>query len=120
AISMIEDNADIIWAAAGRSGLGVIEAAEENDIYAIGSDADQSHLAPENVITNGMKFVDNTVYLAIEQIIEGEFEAGTHTLGVEEDALGYTETLLPDDVIEDLEDIKTKIESGEIEIPDSL
>ncbi|MFW5994308.1 MAG: BMP family lipoprotein [Bacillota bacterium] len=120
AISMIEDDADIIWAAAGRSGLGVIEAAEENNIYAIGSDADQSHLAPEHVITNGMKFVDNTVYIAVEQILDDEFEAGVHTLGVEEDALGYTETMLPADVIEKLEEIKSDIIDGEIEIPEEL
>jgi len=120
AISMIENDADIIWAAAGRSGLGVIEAAEENNIYAIGSDADQSHLAPEHIITNGMKFVDNTVYLAVEQILNNEFEAGVHTLGVAEDALGYTETMLPADVIERLEEIKTDIIAGEIEIPGEL
>ncbi|MFW6071785.1 MAG: BMP family lipoprotein, partial [Candidatus Bipolaricaulota bacterium] len=66
--SMIENDVDVIWGAAGRSGLGVINAAKENDVYAIGADSDQGYFAPEHVLTNGIKFVDNTVFLAIEQV----------------------------------------------------
>ena len=120
AISMIENDVDIIWAAAGRSGLGAIEAAQENNVYAIGSDSDQGHLAPDHILTNGMKFVDNTVFLAVEQVLDGTFEPGVQVIGIEEGALGYTESLLPADIIERLEEIKASIIAGEIEIPDSL
>ncbi len=120
ATAMIEDGADIVWQAAGRSGLGVIEAAEEHGVYAIGSDDDQSHLAPDHVITNGKKFVDNTVYLAVEQVLEDDFRPGVHVLGVEEGGLGYSETMLPDDVIERLDEIEEKIAADEIEIPETL
>ncbi len=120
AISMIENDVDIIWAAAGRSGLGAIEAAQENNVYAIGSDSDQGHLAPDHILTNGMKFVDNTVFLAVEQVLDGIFEPGIQVIGIEEGALGYTESLLPADIIERLEEIKASIIAGEIEIPDSL
>ncbi len=120
ATAMIEDGADIIWQAAGRSGLGVIEAAEEHGVYAIGSDDDQSHLAPDHILTNGKKFVDNTVLLAVEGVLEDDFSAGVHVLGVEEGGLGYTETMLPDDVIDRLEELEEKIAADEIEIPETL
>ncbi|MFW6006533.1 MAG: BMP family lipoprotein [Bacillota bacterium] len=116
ALSLIEEDADIIWQAAGRSGLGVIKAAKEEDCYAIGADSDQAHEAPENVLTNGMKFVDNTVFIAVEQVINNEFEAGIHNLGIAEEGLGYTESLLTEDIVEELETVKEKIINGEITI----
>ncbi|MGM0420942.1 MAG: BMP family lipoprotein [Bacillota bacterium] len=120
AVSMIEDDIDVIWGAAGRSGLGVLRAAEENDIYGIGADSDQSHVAPDHVLTNGMKFVDQTVYLAIQQQLEDELSPGVNVLGVEEGALGFTENLLPDDVVEELKQISAWIAADEIEIPDTI
>lgn len=119
-VSMIENGVDVVWGAAGRSGLGVINAAKENDIYAIGADSDQGHLAPENVLTNGMKFVDNTVYRAIEQVLNDELSTGINLLGVEEKGLGYTESLLPEPVVEELETVKTEIIEGEVEIPTKI
>lgn len=120
AISMIEDDIDVIWGAAGRSGLGVLRAAEENDVYGIGADSDQSHVAPDHVLTNGMKYVDQTVYLAIQQKLEGELKTDVNVLGVEEGALGFTESLLPDDVVEELNQISAWIAGDEIEIPDTI
>ncbi|MGM0411576.1 MAG: BMP family lipoprotein [Bacillota bacterium] len=119
-ISMYEKDADIVWGAAGRSGLGVIEAAQENDFYAIGADSDQGHVAPDHVLTNGMKYVDNTVYLAIEQVLNDEFEAGVHNLGVEEEGLGFTESLLPDKILQRMEAVKANVISGKVEIPEKI
>lgn len=120
ALAMIEQGADIVWGAAGRSGLGVINAAQEKNVYTIGSDSDQGHLAPENVLTNGMKFVDQTVLLAIKQVMDGSFEGKVNVLGVQEGVLGYSESLLPDDVIAKLEEVKAAMAAGDIDIPDSL
>lgn len=119
-LSMIEQGADVVWGAAGRSGLGVINAAQEKNIYAIGADSDQGHLAPDNVLTNGMKFVDQTVLLAIKQVLDGTFEGNIHVLGVAEDVLGYSKNLLPEDVTNALEEAKAKMISGEIEIPETI
>lgn len=119
-ISMIENGVDVIWQAAGRSGLGVINAAKENGVYAIGADSDQGYLAPDHVLTNGMKFVDNTVFLAIKQTINGNFQPGTNVLGVGEGGLGYTESLLPEEIVTELEEVKQKIEDGELEIPTKI
>ena len=119
-VSMIENGVDIIWQAAGRSGLGVVNASEENGVYSIGADSDQSYLAPEHVLTNGMKFVNNTVFRAVSQILNDNFQTGTNVLGVAEKGLGYTESLLPESVIEELEDVKEEIIAGEIEIPSEI
>ncbi len=120
ALAMIEQGADVVWGAAGRSGLGVINAAQEKNVYTIGSDSDQGHLAPENVLTNGMKLVDQTVLLAIKQVLDATFEGKIHVLGVGENVLGYSKSLLPEDAIKTLEDVKAKIVAGEIEIPGNI
>lgn len=119
-ISMFEQGADIVWGAAGRSGLGVIYAAKEKNRYAIGADADQGYLAPKNVLTNGMKFVNNTVEIAIEKVVNNTFAGGIHQLGVKENALGYSKSLLPKDVLGELEKVKRKLIAGEIEIPSTI
>jgi basic membrane protein A len=119
-ISMFEQGADVVWGAAGRSGLGVINAAKEKNRYAIGADADQGYLAPKNILTNGMKFVNNTVEIAIGKVVDDKFASGSHLLGVKENALGYSKNLLPKDVISELEKIKKKIIAGEIEIPATI
>ncbi len=119
-LSMYEQGADIVWGAAGRSGLGVINAAKEKNFYAIGADSDQGYLAPENVLTNGMKRVDNTVSIAIKDVIDGKFEGKIYSLGLKEDALGYSLNLLPKDVIKELEIAKEKIIAGEIVIPATI
>lgn len=120
AISMFEQGADIIWGAAGRSGLGVITAAKERNRYAIGADADQGYLAPKNILTNGMKYVNNTVEIAIGKVVDGTFSGGIHLLGVKENGLGYSKNLIPKDIIEKLEAIKTKLISGEIKVPSTI
>jgi basic membrane protein A len=120
AISMIENDADVIWGAAGRSGLGILLAAEENNIYGIGADSDQGHVAPGHVLTNGMKFVDKTVEIAVRETMNDQFDPGVHVLGVEDGGLGYTESLLPEDVIEKLDEIEKEIAAGNIEIPGEL
>ena len=120
AISQINQGADIIWGAAGRSGLGVILAAEEQNIFAMGADSDQQYEAPDNVLSSGMKYVDNTVFIAIQQVLDGTFQAGVNLLGVAEGGLGYVDTVLPGDVRAKVEAAEAKLISGEYQIPDTL
>jgi basic membrane protein A and related proteins len=77
-------------------------------------------LAPQNILTNGMKFVDNTVLLAIKQALDGSFKGAVNLLGVKENVLGYSKSLLPDDVIKKLEEAKAKIVAGEVQVPDKI
>jgi len=116
-LSMLEKGVDVVWGPAGRSGLGVINAAKEKKCYAIGTDSNQDYLAPKYVLTNGMKYVGTTVVIAIEQVLKKSFSAESHLLGIKENALGYTRSILPEDIIVKLEALKKKIIAGEIQIP---
>lgn len=120
AISMIENGADVVWGAAGRSGLGVLDAAMEQGVYGIGSDSDQSSVAPGHVLTNGMKLVDETVFIAVQRTINGEFQGGLNRLGVADGALGYTDSLLADETLARMEEVVAAIVNGEVDIPSTL
>jgi basic membrane protein A len=77
--------ADVIFQAAGRCGLGAIEAAKAFGKYIISTGADHSELAPHSVLTSRVKRVDNTVIDVVEAVIHNHFEGGvTHTYGFAE------------------------------------
>lgn len=115
----ITNGADIVFHAAGATGLGVIEACQEAGVYAIGVDSDQSSIAPNTIITSAMKRVDNAVYDAVESLIAGDLKSGIHTydLPVGGVDIAPTKDLLPDDVVAAVEEVKTKIINGEVTVP---
>ncbi|MFW5787243.1 MAG: BMP family lipoprotein [Halanaerobiales bacterium] len=76
ALGMIDDDADVIYHAAGGTGSGVFEAAEEEDIYAIGVDSNQNFVAPGYIIASMLKKVDTAVYNVVEDVVEGDYEGG--------------------------------------------
>ncbi|MGM0419697.1 MAG: BMP family lipoprotein [Bacillota bacterium] len=76
ALGMVDDGADVIYHAAGGTGTGVFEAAEEEEIYAIGVDANQNFVAPGRIIASMLKRVDNAVFSAVESIVDGTYEGG--------------------------------------------
>lgn len=120
AISMIEAGADVVWGAAGRSGLGVLDAAMEMGVYGMGADSDQGSVAPGHVLTNGIKLVDETVFIAISRTLSGEPAGGLSVLGVAEGALGYTDSLLSDAALSELEAIREGIIAGDFDIPSTI
>jgi len=118
--AMLDEGVDVIWLAAGRSGLGGIMAAEERNRFAIGADVDQGYLAPDHILTNGMKLVDNTVFMAIEAVLKDEFTPGTNMLGLKEGALGYSHNLIPADIIEEVDKLAERLASGELTVPEEI
>ena len=120
-ISMYTNGADVVYHAAGGSGLGVIEAAKEQGKYAIGVDQDQAYLAPEAVITSAVKRVDNGVYNLCSAIAEGTLEAGTVYYDISSGAVDIapTQDLLTEDAIAAVEEARAKILSGEIVVPNT-
>lgn len=113
---------DVIYHAAGSTGNGVIEAARETGLYAIGVDSNQNYMAPGNVLTSMVKRVDNAVYMAIKEAYEGKFVGGVQELGLAEDGVGYAldqynEALITADMIQAVEVAKTAIMAGEIVVP---
>lgn len=115
----ITNGADIVFHAAGATGLGVIEACQEAGVYAIGVDSDQSSIAPETIITSAMKRVDNAVYDSVASLIGGTLEGGvvTYDLTVGGVDIAPTQDLLPEDVITAVEEVKQQIIDGEVVVP---
>ncbi|WP_026894815.1 BMP family lipoprotein [Clostridiisalibacter paucivorans] len=120
---MYQDGADIVFHAAGGAGIGVIEAAKEQDKYAIGVDRDQNDKAPDHVITSAMKFVGNGIYHVVEDLKEGKYEGGsTIVYGLEEGGVGIAPTSdkhVPEEILAEVEELKQKIIDGEIVVPEN-
>lgn len=121
ATQMYNNGADIIFACAGDSGLGVLECAKETGKYAIGVDRDQNDIAPENILTSAMKKVNEGVYQVVKNLKDGKFEGGkTLVFGLKEEGIGLapsTDKNVPQDVIDYVNEQAEKIISGEIVVP---
>ena len=121
ATSMFQNGADIVFQAAGATGLGVIEAAKELGKWAIGADTDQNYLAPDNVLTSAMKDVGAGIYNVCKSINDGENLGGTvYTGTLANGAVGYapsTSTHVPADVIADTDALMDKMIAGDVVAP---
>ncbi len=118
---MYDNNIDVIFAAAGGSGLGVIETARIKNKYCIGVDADQDYIAPGNVITSMMKRVDNALFVIVRDYMDNKFKAGTMVMGLKENGVSltefkYSQDLLTKEDFEKLDAIKQDIIDGKIVI----
>ncbi len=119
ATDMITRGADVIYHAAGGTGNGVIEAAQTNDIYAIGVDKDQSSLAPEHVISSAMKRVDNACYEVSMQVVNGEFAGGSLYFDLTNEGVGIapSQDLIPADVLAAVDEATAAIIAGDVVVP---
>ena len=119
AISMVTNGADVIFHAAGGTGLGVIEGAKESGIWAIGVDSDQSSLAPETILTSAMKRVDTACYDVAKAALDGTLKNGaiTYDLAVGGVDIAPTTTNLSEDVLKAVKEAQAKIINGELKVP---
>jgi basic membrane protein A and related proteins len=121
---MYDDGADIIYHAAGQSGLGLFKAAVEADQLAIGVDSDQYLTAsPEEqplILTSMIKRVDTAVYEAIRQAVDGEFQAGFQVFGLAEEGVGYSDSnpALTDEMKAAMDEAVAGIIAGDIVVPE--
>jgi basic membrane protein A len=132
ALAQISKGADVIFTAAGNSGLGAFDAAEqagkENGRathFVIGVDANQNMVKPGFVLTSMVKRVDNAVYAIVQDAVNGQFKAGFHVYGLPEDGVGYAmdennKSLITPEMIQQVEEAKKKIISGEIKVVDLM
>jgi basic membrane protein A len=124
ALELYDNGADIVFGAAGPSGVGVIEAAEEMDLYAIGVDTDQRDLAPENVLVSTLKRTDVEVFNVIKEAVEGDFEGGIRSRGLKEGGVGLSLdnalAIVTDEKKEKIREIREEIIDGEIGIPSNI
>ena len=119
---MITKGADVIYHAAGGSGIGVISACDEEGIWAIGVDTDQASLAPDHVLTSAMKRVDVASQDISKAVAEGNFTAGVHMYDLSNGGvdLAPTRDHIPAEVLEVVEAAKTAIINGEKSVPTSV
>jgi basic membrane protein A and related proteins len=120
-----EQGADVIFAAAGNSGLGVFDAAEAYKKFAIGVDSNQNWVKPGYVLTSMIKRIDNAVYSVVKEEVEGRFKAGVHVYGLDNDGVGYAldeynKALIPQSVIDRVEQARQDIIAGKIKVTDVM
>ncbi len=124
ALSMYDQGADIVYQFAGGSGLGVFEAAADRDLYAFGTDVNQNWIDPDHIVLSAQRQLDVVVYNTIKDLMNGVWEPGLHPLGLAEGAVGYTledsNIEVPDAVVQQIEDMKAKVISGELVIPSEI
>ena len=133
ALAQIAKGADVIYTAAGNSGLGAFDAVEEKGRdangrathFVIGVDANQNMVKPGFVLTSMVKGVDKAVYQILSDVREKKFKAGLHVFGLESDGVGYVvdeynRPLLTAEAIAAAEEAKRKIISGEIKVVDAM
>jgi len=87
--SQFDRGADVVYAAAGGTGLGVLQAAKDRGRLAIGVDSNQNHLHPGTILTSMVKRVDLAVYEAFKTAKDGTWKPGVRNLGVAEGGVGY-------------------------------
>src|SRR6478736_3439800 len=121
ALSQIDQGADVIFTAAGNSGLGAFDAAEQYgrdangqaNKFVIGVDSNQNMVKPGFVLTSMVKRVDNAVYSIIQDVVNGQFKTGFHVYGLNEDGVGYAmdennKPLITQEMIDQVEAAKKK------------
>jgi basic membrane protein A len=124
--SMFDDGADIVYHAAGGTGVGVIQAAQERGRFAIGVDARQSESLSEYsdaILGSMVKRVDEAVVTSVENVINDEFAGGENvTLGLAEDgvALLYGTEIgdqIPQEVKDEVSAQSERVTSGDLTVP---
>jgi basic membrane protein A len=124
ALNQIAAGSDVVFQVAGGCGLGVIDAAGEKDVWAIGVDADQLYLNPQHVLTSATKGVDTAVFLSIKDAKEGKFKGdrdAVYGLGQEGVGLGKFSARTPKDIPAKVKKIEADIKSGKIkDIPTTV
>lgn len=123
-ISMYERGADIILQAAGGSGLGVFNAAEEANGYAMGTGANQNHIKPDQIIATATYNLPKIVFDEVKLLTEDKWEVGQHTWGIKQDAVGYSvensNVKLSPEIIEKVEEIRQLVVLEKLSLPKTL
>ena len=122
ALDQIANGSDIVFQVAGGCGLGALDAAQEQNVWGIGVDADQAHLG-DHILTSALKRVDEAVFQTVEKLVNGEqVGGGTTVFGLAEDGVGLGEVSseVPQEMLDRVEEQRQMIIDGEIEIPEEV
>ncbi len=113
--------ADVIFHAAGATGIGVMQAAKDAGKLSIGCDSNQNYIHPGSVLTSAVKRVDVAVYKAFQSAREGKWQAGQKVLGLAEEGIGYSldehnRKLITPDMEKKLDQARADIIAGKIKV----
>ncbi len=116
--------ADVVYAAAGATGIGVLQAAADGGALSIGVDANQNYLHPGKVLTSMVKHVDVAVYNIMKDGVKG-FQPGIHALGLKEGGVDYAmddnnKALVTADMKAKVEAAKADIIAGKLPVHDFM
>jgi basic membrane protein A and related proteins len=120
-----ESGADVVFQAAGNSGLGVFDAAEETRRFAIGVDSNQNWVKPGFILTSMVKRVDVSVYSIVKELVQGKFRGGVHVYGLENEGIAYAldrhnQSLISTEILRDVDAARSKIIKGELAVTDVM
>jgi basic membrane protein A and related proteins len=121
--AQISQGSDVVFAAAGGTGIGVLQAAEDEGILSIGVDSNQNYLHPGSVLTSMMKRVDNAVYAAFS---EGpDLDTGVVVMDLASEGVGYAldeynESLITDEMRAAVDAAAKQIIAGDLVVHDYM
>ncbi|MFD1913896.1 BMP family lipoprotein [Halodurantibacterium flavum] len=121
--AQISQGSDVVFAAAGGTGIGVLQTAADEGIYGIGVDSNQNYLFPGSVLTSMVKRVDNAVY---EAFSEGPgLETGIVTMNLAAGGVGYAldefnAELLTEEMLAAVDAAAEQIMAGELQVHDYM
>ncbi len=115
--------ADVIYAAAGGTGIGILQAAADEGILSIGVDSNQNHLHPGKVLTSMVKRVDNAVFDAFTagtDLVPGVKVMDLGAQGVDVAIDDNNKALVTAEIQVAIDDARAKIASGEVKVHDYM
>ena len=120
-LAQIGQGVDVVFAAAGGTGVGVLQTAADEGIYSIGVDSNQNYMHPGSVLTSMIKRVDNAVYEAMSA--GRDVETGVQVMGVENEGVGYAldehnQSLITPEMQTAVDEAAAQIASGELQVHD--
>lgn len=121
--AQISQGSDVVYAAAGGTGVGVLQAAADEGVFSIGVDSNQNFMHPGSVLTSMLKRVDNAVYNAFKTGSDGTFAPGIQVMGLNNDGVDWAldennGDLITESMKATVEETKARIIAGDIIVHD--
>jgi len=122
--TQISQGADVVYAAAGGTGVGVLQAAADASILSVGVDSNQNYMHPGSVLTSMIKRVDNATYETFVNGVES-FESGVSLMNLAAEGVGYAldehnQSLIDQEMVAAVDAAKAMIISGELTVHDYM